>query len=231
MTIYFGDLLWLWCIGYVVTVWRNYMMFQKLLVNIHMVFLRPMKKWHLYQRKHINTSAFCTTKIQICPQKFWNLATLSFFSLKSHFSKIKFLFLFLVSSLWNLNPICPKFSIQTSSMLSHKFLFTPNWHHPTMPLHHLSSLSFTLPSTAPLQYLSILGPTTIKSHPHLIFHTILFFFYFFLFFLFLATERTKEINIQVQCRWVPFNFFFFNFKPIFSLVYLLLYHWNFLDLT
>ena len=92
-------------------------------------------------------------------------------------------------------------------MLSHTFLFTLNLHQPTTPSHYLSSLSFFHP---PL-HCTVAIPkypwsTTIKSHPHLIFHTNLFFF---------ATEGTKEINIQVQCRWVPFNFFFFfNFKPI-----------------
>ena len=104
-----------------------------------------MKKWHLYQKKHINTSAFCTTKIQICPQKFWNPATLSCFSLKSHFSKIKFLSL---SSFFSLEfeTHLSKFSIQTFAMLSHTlFLFIPNWLHPTMPSCRLSSLSFFHP--------------------------------------------------------------------------------------
>ena len=218
MTIYFGDLLWLWCIGYVVTVWRNYMLFQKLLVNIHMVFLSPMKKWHLYPKKHINTSAFCTTKIQICPQKFWNLATLSFFSLKSHFSKIKFLSL---SSF---------FSLEFESHLSQ--IFNSNL------IHALTQIPFH-PKLAPPNYaiapfiLAFFHPplhctAAIPKYPwsnnhkepspshisHYFIYYLLFIYLLFIYYFF-ATERTKEINIQVQCRWVPFNFFFFSISNLF----------------
>ena len=200
------------------------MLFQKLQVSIHVVFLCPMKKWHVYQRKHINTSTFYTTKIQICPQKFWNPATLSFFSLKSHFSKIKS---FSLSSFFSLESESHLSQIFNSN-LRHALTQIPFQPKPAPPNYAVAPLilflSFTLPSTAPLQYLSILSPTTIKSHPHLIFHInifILFIYLLLLFFIFIffATERTKEINIQVQRRWVPFNFFFFffNFKPIFFL--------------
>ena len=46
-------------------IWRKYMLF--LQVNIHVVFLSPMKKWHVYQRKHINTSAFYTSRVILSP--------------------------------------------------------------------------------------------------------------------------------------------------------------------
>ena len=131
-----------------------------------------MKKWHVYQQKHITTLAFCITKRQICPQNFeipphplfllfefpflQNQISLFFcFSQKKKKKKkISLSSFFSLESEFRL----PQFSTQTSAMLSHAFLFTPNLHHLTMLSHHLSSLSFfILPSTVPLQYLSILG--------------------------------------------------------------------------
>ena len=213
MTIYFGDLLWLWCIGYVVTVWRNYMLFQKLLVNIHMVFLSPMKKWHLYPKKHINTSAFCTTKIQICPQKFWNLATLSFFSLKSHFSKIKFLSL---SSF---------FSLEFESHLSQ--IFNSNL------IHALTQIPFH-PKLAPPNYaiapfiLAFFHPplhctAAIPKYPWSNNHKepspshISHYFIYYLFIIFLQLRELRKSTSKCSVGEFLSKFFFFQFQTYFFL--------------
>ena len=121
----------------------------------------------MYQRKHINTLAICITKRQICPQNFeipphplFLLFEFPFLqnqiSLFFCFSQKKNSFSSFFSSESKIH--LPQFSTQTSTMLSHAFLFTPNLHHLIMLSHHLSSLSFfILPSTVSMQYLSILG--------------------------------------------------------------------------
>ena len=109
----------------------------------------PKKTYQLF-------SLLYNQKINLSSKNLKSCHTL-FLLLKSHFSKIKYLSLHLVFSPWNLNPICPKFSIQISTMLLHTFLFTPNRHHPTTPSHRLSLLSFFHP---PLHY-----PTAIPKYP------------------------------------------------------------------
>ena len=190
------------------------MLFQKLLVNIHMVFLSPMKKWHLYQKKHINTSAFCTTKIQICPQKFWNLATLSFFSLKSHFSKIKFLSL---SSFFSLEFESHLSQIFNSNLI-HALTQIP--FHPKLAPPNYAIAPFILAFFHPPLHCTAAIPKYPWSNNHKEpspSHISHYFIYYLFIYYFFATERTKEINIQVQCRWVPFNFFFFQFQTYFFL--------------
>ena len=140
------------------------MLLQKLQVNI---VSNPIKKWLCVPKKtHQHFSHLYNQKTNLS-SKFWNPATPSLSSLwipispKSNFS----LFLFLpkknsFSSFFSLESKIhlPQFSTQTSTMLSHAFLFTPNLHHLIMLSHHLSSLSFfILPSTVSMQYLSILG--------------------------------------------------------------------------
>ena len=117
------------------------------------------------------------------------------------------------------------FSLEFESHLSQNFnsnlihALTQIPFHPKLapPNHVIAPLIlvfFTLPSTAPLQYLSILGPTTIKSHPHLIFHTILFFFYFFFYFWQLRELR----KLTSKCSVGEFlSIFFFQFQTYFFL--------------
>ena len=130
--------------------------------------------------------------------------TISFFSLKSHFSKIKFLSLSSFFSLESKTHLF-QFSIQTSTMLSHTFLFTPNLHQLTTLSHCLSFLSFFHP---PLHCTTAIPKypwsATIKSYPHLIFHTNIFFF-----FRLQLRELRKSIS---KCSVGEFlSIFFFNF--------------------
>ena len=153
------------------------MLFQKLQVSIHVVFLSPMKKMTCVTKKtHQHFSLLYNQKTNLSSKILKSRHTLLlFFEIPFLQNQIS---LFLVSSPWNLKPICPNFQFKPSPCSHTHYSFSLQTGstqlrrraaYPHFP-------SFTLPSTALLQYLSILGPTTIKSDPHLIFHTTFFFF-------------------------------------------------------